>query len=538
MYKCDKNQLLQIFDRFPMPSSAKTDITNLKPSKKRKICRNYFPSAKIQTRMRDCEQNSQEWHQYRDGTKIDSDDEDEEGKVKGGSYGGSGDAALLGLDHYSSNVTAWLVDSGRKCRMPPQKYSDQMPMDLGHHQEPHSLKVYEIVMGANVYQNGLILHPLYPFRHISQDGFAEFKDPENNKYNKYVSLAGAPKRILVEIKNPLYSLYTTKDGSRAHIPPHYLVQLNAQTDCFQEDVDFVVEYRCKPDMKECPPLVELNGDNEPTGRFLITEVLITRYFRNQLACNRGMLFLKSHMKHLTRNDVFVDYTLASNSSFNFLRGPAPNEYFWLYFMYCDKLDRNESDEESKYDNSKETRENVIAIKLNKRIDLDQNVLQFENEEYIISKDGIVTIVLNEDHQKLFQCDLYDFTLIGVYPPKELPAQLMPDVNILPLKRIKYFITPPEGQSKPIDKETESFVGKIEVEIEHYFEQKPLKVTMKSLIEKDNKATELNAIPPSDSSISRENVKNPLIESLLKENPDQSVQDVIWNFALKGAKNKK
>lgn len=357
-----------MFDRCPMPDSAKTDISTLKPSKKRKVCRNYFPCAKIQIKMRDCEQNSQDWHQYREGSKV---DEDEEIKFEGGSYGGSGDAALLGLDHHSSNVTSWLIESGRKSRLPPNKYCDQLPCDFGHHQESHSLKVYEIVMGAKTYQNGLILHPLYPFRHISQDGFTEFKDPENNQYNKYVSLAGAPKRILIEIKNPMYNLYTTKDGIRALIPPHYLVQLNAQADCFQEDVDFVVEYRCKPELEECPPVAEKDAKGKPTGRFLITEVLITRYFRNQRASNRGMMFLQIQMNHLKKDDVFIPWENIKNDQIQLERGPSCNENFLLYYVCC------VGDETAL---CCETKENIEKMKTNKRIDLDQNVIQFEDSE--------------------------------------------------------------------------------------------------------------------------------------------------------------
>ena len=112
---------------------------------------------------------------------------------------------------------------------------------------------------------------------------------------------------------------------------------------------------------------------------------------------------------------------------------------------------------------------------------------------------------------------------------------MPDVTILPLKRIKYFITPPAEHKSPIDPITKSFIGNIDVEIQHFFDQKPLLVSMKSLMNGDNVATELDAIPPPDSIIPKENVKNEVIKNLLKEHPEYDVKDAIWNFALQGAK---
>src|ERR1700739_893099 len=130
-YKCDLEVLAALFSRKGFPAEKKTDITTIKASKKRKRERTAFCSIKKQYLMRDAPQNSKLWYLNREGVTEDVDPD----PSAGGSYGGSGHAALSGYDKYNDNTVVWQRETGRLAKGAPKDYSEVMPLDHGHYWE-------------------------------------------------------------------------------------------------------------------------------------------------------------------------------------------------------------------------------------------------------------------------------------------------------------------------------------------------------------------------------------------------------------------
>ena len=540
-------RLAQLFDRNVMPCEKKTDPDTLKPAtRKRKIIRSEYPDAETQREFRDLSQDDSENEAlYRQlAKKLCKGDEKEEevylamkkrfwSDERRLTWGASGDGPLSGWDDYQTNIMLFLIESGRIA--PPLSRESQKYFDTGHYYEDEAAEAYAIVMDAQVFHNGLVLHPVHHFKHISSDGFVEFNNPETKPHNKYVAAAGSPKRILLEIKNPYYGLYTTKnafwnvsptsDGiadiltGRAIIPVHYLIQLNSQCDLFQTDVDFCVQHRCKPWDPDSQPIPEKDMEGNLTGRYVIAEMLVTRYFRNQKSIQRCLNFLNQHRKHLEKKDIFLEVDVSTpNLVLNF-RPTEFNEDFQLY-LYC---------------GGPEGESALNAMKTEGVIHLDSNVLCLQESQDYEFKDGRVT--LKDDFFVNYKAVLGTGTgakmnLIAMYPPKLVRHEYLPDCTILPLKWVKWIITPPPGRMSCVDLSIGGgLVGKIDVYVKNMEDQKPLRVSIKNLEDKADIATELEAIPNPDPILRRDQVKNPMIKDLLKQYPEKSVADILWEFSL-------
>jgi hypothetical protein len=518
LYKCDLKELARCIVRQPMPESAKTDITKLKPTKAVKEIRTVFPDRAKQEEMRDEEQNSEIWCVNR--------------KTQ---WGGSGHDALDGYNSYSDdNRTVWLLESGRISKQPPRTYDGQLPLDSGHWHEPEAAEVYRVVMGVKFYNVGMVLHPKYPFVHVSPDGMVEFFD--GVYHNKY-TIKDA-RRLLCEIKNPLWKLYCTKSGRRALVPAHYLVQLYSQMDTFLVDaVDFICHYRCRADDPKARPYPEKDAEGSFTGRFICAESLITRVYRNTKGAAKVLQLLNIHRQHLKKEDVFIDYVIGETDYV--VRKPLVNEEIWLYFCFS-VIEPTEESEEEAGEFTPEEEETIEAMRSKKRVDLDYNVVKFEDEEFeLIREEKQVTIRLNlnDDHKPLFENPNFKVTIVALYPPKLTHHEPFPDVIMVPLKWLKFYIVPPKGHMLPVDLKTNELIGEITAEVEHYWDAKPLKVTMAACHSGEDLAVELPCVPPPEPTLTAKEVVNPVLKEEMAKYPDLSVQDVIWNFMLEKIKAK-
>lgn len=477
MFQCDQKVLATLLSKHVLPESQKTDISKLKPSKKRKIYRTEYPEEKEQEIMRDVEQNTPEWMEKR-----------------GGSAGGSVHGALNNIDGFSNNKQVWLVESGRITVIPSQDIKDYQALDHGHYFEDEVALIYSHVMGVKVYKAGIVLHPKFCISHVSPDGIVEY--PKGVYHNKYALLDVL--RGLLEIKCPQFHIYQLSKNNRMYIPAHYLLQVWNQMDCLAAPwVEFVVHWRARPDDESKNGWPQPEFETKGEGVYKVAETMICRVYANQQGANKVIQMLCAHLNHLKKTDIVHSYKSFEENKIYSCRKPTNTEEMCVFiYPEGDVEDENKSIQlETKYD---------------------FRMINDGSEIELISNEKLKK--MNENSKILIR---YDPKLI------ENAENFYPDVILLPLKWIRFYIKS-ENSNPPINETCTELIGDVFTEIDDFWDQKPLQISVKSLVTKSDVCIELDAVP-AVTIRDRNDVKNPLFKRKLEENPNKSISDVIFEW---------
>jgi hypothetical protein len=474
----DEKELLAALPRTTwLLPSQRTDLTKVRDVKRKRKMRDCYPSGAKQQKMLDVAQGTKEWLGYRDGNAE-----------EGGSFGASSLSTTSGHDEYDNLQSLFLKDTGRitiKCGRDAEYY---YAMDRGHVTEDIALEIYRVVMGFVVYAAGLLLHHTIPWSHTSPD--AVVKMPPGIFHNIYAvhdyAFGGG------EIKNPVRSAYKTKSGKRGILLAHYSNQVhNQQCNLNWPWNDFICSHSCN----ETSPAEAMVARGP--GIFRVNETFINRVYYNRPYNQEVIRALERYHAHLDKED-----TLFSSEQLTLpmqIRAADPSEDI-LLLKYKIGTDINDYEQ------------GIAVHPADWCRDVSTGTLKF--------------------HKKLHK------TIIGVrvsYPPKMIKSLHMPDVYILPLKTVRYYLQTPFDEEKkayadPID-ENGVMVGVVSVEVEHFWTQKPLRVTWAQLEAKSDECEELDAVPHWSPKMlpKAHEIKNPALQKLMRDHSDLNLCDIIFQL---------
>ena len=458
--------------------TQRTDMTRVRDKKLKRRFREVYPAAKRQQLMLDVAQGTSEWLTYREGDPVLDD---------GGSFGASSLATTGGHDEYDTLEGLWLKDTGRITVKAGQTLDDYFPLDRGHVTEDIALEIYRIVTGHQVYAAGLILHHTIPWSHVSPDAVVYV--PPGIYHNKHmvfdVNLGGG------EIKNPVFQPYVTKSG-RQMLWPHYSSQVHNQMDtfCWQWN-DFICSHSTNE--KSEPKALDERGP----GVYRVCQTFITRVYFNKEYNEKVLENLREYKKHLTKEDLLFT--------------------------------------------GEELRAPIVARLPN--ADEQVRVFKYKEGKDIQNYEHGVMVHPNEWRQDkvtgqiLFGKKLHK-SVVAVrvsYPPYLATPKDMPDVYVLPYKRVLHILTVPfdEATGKyaaPIDERGE-MVGKVHVEVDHMWDQRVMRVKWHDLEARNDTCEELEMRPfidPADMP-TREQIENPALKQLMEEHPSLSLGEIIFKL---------
>ena len=458
-----------------LPDKWKTDPTTRKPSKKKRCFRGSYPDDATQIQMRNCEQNSPEWDAFRPGQ-----------------MGGSELATLMGMDHFNNIVDKWQRDAGHVVITPSQDPNDYIPLDRGHWGEIELTNIFKVLFKAEVLDVGLFLHYRYPMLHISPDGIV--KENPGFLHNKYLrALSG---KSLLELKFTIHKNYSTKEG-RNMVPLQYVPQLLLQMQTFMvSSIFFMCAWKTNEWSKPVPS--PTTPDN-PQGcdRYLIEDIRITKMFANDAAADAVIRQAVKYMAHLNVENIVHHYVEGSTYK---VRIAESHQQMWVW--------RQHNDED-------ESKEKLAP-----------------GRDFNVNNSGELSVL---HHPGIGAWDS-SHSIIVQYPPKLITTPLdLPDIVILPLYHLQVCvymdIDSKTGQYEHPCVDGDRFLhGTPRWQINQFFDQKPLQVSMKALEAQSDEAIELDSIPQYES---KPLVLNPLLRKLQKEYPHLAMRDVVWQFVTKG-----
>jgi hypothetical protein len=491
LYECDQKRLESLFSKTLMPNDYKYDASEMKPQgkAKKKQYREEYPDEVTQEKMRDVEQNSDEWHQFRSRTA-----------------GGSGLAALLGRDAgYTNNVYLWFQESGRTIKQIPKTVLEWLFMKHGHYLEEEAAKIYSCAMGTMVFIVGIVLHFALFVLHISPDSLSQyFKNVFHNKYTLWDSLRGNQ-----ETKCPIFQVYAT-------VPPYYMIQVQMQMHVFLTAwCDFDVHWK----VNEKAPPIDVSTEKGP-GVFKVGHTKITRIYRCNAFCEKVLIYLRQFLQQLSKQDMIFDFMPNDARVVYKTRQLKENEEIWVFY----RLDGSE--------------DQSANIQLSKR--------EFEYDE----KTGDVRILYdwreNDSAEPQFRFPGGENSMNNlkwqraskiqincVFPPKKQEAVALPDVVVVPLKEILWYIRVPEGEN-PYKKESNTLEGEVFCEIINHWDTPPYLVSVNELTEQSEYANALEKVPTPAELPKGYQIKNPVWKKKMQGNINKLIDDVIWEFST--AKN--
>jgi YqaJ-like recombinase protein len=456
----------------------RTDMAKVRDVKRKRKFRQVYPSGKRQQLMLDVEQGTKQWLAFREGEEIDD----------GGSFGASSLATTAGHDEHETIEGLWLKDTGRLPIAAGQTLDDYFPLDRGHVIEDIIVAIYRVVMNHILRTAGLLLHHTLPWSHVSPDGVIEV--PDGVYHNKYT--IGDSKIGGMEAKGPVWMPYVTRRLKKGMLNPHYSNQVHNQEDTFAWQWN---DFTCFHSTNEkSPPIPQLERG---PGVYLVGQMFITRVYYNKEYNAMIVKVMSDYKKHLDKEDLLFHGAE--------IRAPMI-------------LRAAEHDENI----------NVLKYKEGKNVDdYEQGVLMDPRDWSRNTTTG--ELVFSKPLHKSIRA------IRVAYPPRLEKPVHMPDVYCVPMKAVRYYLytplDPTTGKhADPIDS-AGYMIGERKVEVEHFWDAKPRRVTWEQLETKSDDYEELDQRPCIDpaSMPQADEINNPALRQLMVENPGKSMGEIIFDL---------
>ena len=228
-----------------------------------------------------CNQNSIEWHTYRQL-----------------SIGSSELACLVGWNPYQSDKMKWLIDTGEE-KQPELTEQQKLMLEHGHIYEKQAIRIYCKLMKINfqlhTWYAGLILHYQYPFIHTSPDCIVKCS---HTQYLYALEVKCPIQRTAYYIKSTTENQNLLVERIDWPLPPvHYVIQILHQCHCLDIPfIDLIIHYVESKHLKN--NTIEqnqiMNNDD------IISETCAIRIYANQKASDCIIRHIFKYKAKLTK----------------------------------------------------------------------------------------------------------------------------------------------------------------------------------------------------------------------------------------------
>jgi hypothetical protein len=270
----DKKRLIETF----VWTLVKATRTHGEPARqpKKKTWRKERPPPEKEASWRHVQQNTPAWMEIREQ-----------------SSGASSLLRSMGWDAYRTTLDFFREDAGLVAE-PEKSIDDMFACDLGHRDEHLSQQLTSILIGADLEETGVWIHPVYPYAHASPDSLITYPDIPYvlNKYIWNDSLRG-----LWENKCSIFWALLNKLGKKhwkfPHaIRPYHVIQMQGQAACVSPETEWT-EYTSFWKFSEKCPLKKMEG-KQGEGCVKFGEMLISRCYATKECANEIYAYLRKH----------------------------------------------------------------------------------------------------------------------------------------------------------------------------------------------------------------------------------------------------